>query len=163
MLRVLTYHRIIDLKNSLYFNPRMVSATPANFDRQMRYVSKYYHAVSMAEVLNAAIKKIHLPKRSVLITFDDAYYDFGKIAWPILKRYHLPATLFVPTAYPDQPERSFWWDRLYRALMMTSSERIKVSSLGFSVYSYIQRTDPKPKANTRICQRHFAHTGNGTC
>jgi peptidoglycan/xylan/chitin deacetylase (PgdA/CDA1 family) len=50
------------------------------------------------------------------VTFDDAYCDFAEHAWPTLKRYRLPATLFVPTAYPDQPALTFWWDRLYQAL-----------------------------------------------
>jgi len=57
-----------------------------------------------------------LPPRAVLITFDDAYLDFAEHAWPVLRRLSLPATLFVPTAYPDHPERGFWWDRLYHAL-----------------------------------------------
>jgi peptidoglycan/xylan/chitin deacetylase (PgdA/CDA1 family) len=50
------------------------------------------------------------------LTFDDAYQDFTEHAWPILRRHNLPATLFVPTAFPDQP-RQFWWDRLQQALL----------------------------------------------
>ncbi len=50
-----------------------------------------------------------------MVTFDDACCDFAEHAWPTLKRYRLPATLFVPTAFPDQPERRFWWDELYQA------------------------------------------------
>ena len=29
----------------------------------------------------------------------------------------IPAVLFVPTAYPDAPDRTFWWDRLHRAVV----------------------------------------------
>jgi peptidoglycan/xylan/chitin deacetylase (PgdA/CDA1 family) len=130
MLRVLTYHRVAELKDSLTLNPRMISATPANFVRQMRYLAKNYHVISMAEVVHAAEKRVRLPRRAVLITFDDAYCDFGEIAWPVLKRFRLPATLFVPTAYPDQPDRSFWWDRLYRAFAYTSRAELKATSLG---------------------------------
>jgi peptidoglycan/xylan/chitin deacetylase (PgdA/CDA1 family) len=49
-----------------------------------------------------------------MVTFDDAYDDFAEHAWPVLRRHGLPVTLFVPTAYPDHPERAFWWDRLHR-------------------------------------------------
>ena len=55
-----------------------------------------------------------------MVTFDDGYFDFEEHAWPILKRYGIPVTLFVPTAYPDQPKRTFWWDDLYHAIQNTS-------------------------------------------
>ncbi len=130
MLRVLTYHRVANLQDSPLLHPQIISATPENFFRQMRFLARNYHAVSLPEVFNAIAKKTALPQRAVLITFDDAYYDFATVAWPILKAFMLPATLFVPTAYPDQPERAFWWDRLYRAFMQTSRKELKETPLG---------------------------------
>jgi peptidoglycan/xylan/chitin deacetylase (PgdA/CDA1 family) len=56
----------------------------------------------------------------VHVTVDDAYRDFGEIAWPILRELGIPVTVFVPTAYPSQPTRAFWWDRLHRALELRS-------------------------------------------
>lgn len=130
MLRVLTYHRVADMGNTPWLNPRLISATPAVFDRQMRHLADHYDVVSMEEVLDAVKKRVPLPRRAVLLTFDDAYCDFGEVAWPILKRHRLPATLFVPTAYPDQPERRFWWDRLYQAVAYTSRTEFRVAPLG---------------------------------
>src|SRR2546422_3909083 len=120
MLRVLTYHRVADPKDGLALNPFLISATPATFARQMRYLAEHYHVVAMEDVLRAVEQGVHLPSRSILLTFDNAYCDFGEIAWPILKRYRLPVTLFVPTAYPEHPDWAFWWDRLYRAVAYTS-------------------------------------------
>ena len=57
-----------------------------------------------------------LPARPVMITVDDAYEDFAEHARPSLRRLGLPVTLFVPTAYPGDPTRRFWWDRLSHAL-----------------------------------------------
>jgi peptidoglycan/xylan/chitin deacetylase (PgdA/CDA1 family) len=111
-------------------NPALVSATPAVFDQQMHHLGSHYHVVSMEDVLNAIEKRKRVPRRSVLLTFDDAYYDFGEVAWPILKQYRLPATLFVPTAYPGQPERRFWWDRLYQAVTYTPQTVLSGTSLG---------------------------------
>lgn len=130
MLRILTYHRVAEPESSPRLNPRMISATPAGFERQMRFLAKKYRAVSMSDVLAALQQSRPLPPRAVLITFDDAYCDFGEIAWPLLKKHRLPATLFVPTGYPDRPEKSFWWDRLYRAFAQTSETTCVLAPLG---------------------------------
>jgi peptidoglycan/xylan/chitin deacetylase (PgdA/CDA1 family) len=96
----------------------------------MRHVAKHYRAVSMPEVLDAIARNVPLPQRSVLITFDDAYTDFAEFAWPILKQFRLPATLFVPTAYPDHPELTFWWEKLYQAFANTTRPLLSESPLG---------------------------------
>lgn len=115
VLRVLTYHRILDGAAARRCNPSLISATPHAFESQMRYVAAHYRAVSLREVLAAVRRHQRLPRGAVLITFDDACRDVGEIAWPILRRYRLPATIFTPTAFPGDPGRSFWWDRLHRA------------------------------------------------
>ncbi len=120
LLRVLTYHRVDEPEAQPALNPRLISATPEMFDRQMDFLAANYCVVSIGEVLSARRKGLMLPPRAVLITFDDAYRDFAEHAWPTLRRYGLPVTLFVPTAYPDQPQRVFWWDRLHQALCATA-------------------------------------------
>ena len=129
-LRVLTYHRIVDPMSTPLANPSLISATPADFDRQMQYLAKHYKVVSLPEVLDAQRGRRQLPPDATLITFDDAYRDFGEVAWPILRRYGLTATVFVPTAYPGDPRRSFWWDRLYPAFLHTSEDLLRGTPLG---------------------------------
>lgn len=119
LLRVLTYHRVDrpDARPSLY--PR-VTVTPEAFAAQMRFLSEHYYPIGLSELLEAVRRRaVSLPPRAVLVTFDDAYCDFAEQAWPVMRRYGIPATLFVPTAFPDHPERAFWWDRLYQALRTT--------------------------------------------
>lgn len=121
-LRVLTYHRVDDYENRPWLDPGMISATPEVFEEQIRYLAAQYQVVSVSDVIAALESGSNrsLPPRAVLVTFDDAYCDFEEHAWPILKHYKTPVTLFVPTAYPDNPERVFWWDRLYNAVQNTA-------------------------------------------
>ncbi|MDH3691904.1 MAG: polysaccharide deacetylase family protein [Gammaproteobacteria bacterium] len=130
LLRVLTYHRIADPAQTPLLNPGLVSATPSVFAKQMKYLADNYHAVSLNQVIDCLDEGKALPKRAVLVTFDDGYFDFEEIAWPIVKRHRLPATIFVPTGFPDQPDRCFWWDKLYAAFVKTSREDIEIPALG---------------------------------
>jgi len=131
ILRILGYHRITDPDRTPRLEPSLVSATPKVFRRQMLHLLRRYEVVSLEEVLTAFRGGRPLPRRSVLLTFDDAYRDFKEEAWPILRELGLPATLFVPTAYPGRPDRAFWWDRLHRILGGDGPEpRIEPSPLG---------------------------------
>jgi glycosyltransferase involved in cell wall biosynthesis/peptidoglycan/xylan/chitin deacetylase (PgdA/CDA1 family) len=111
-LAVLAYHRIGDPSQG---PPGMVSATPRGFERQMRVLASWASPVPLEQTLAA-----RLPRRAVAVTFDDAYADFAEYAWPVLRRYGIPVTLFVPTAYPGSPDTRFWWDRLHAALECAS-------------------------------------------
>jgi peptidoglycan/xylan/chitin deacetylase (PgdA/CDA1 family) len=130
MLRILTYHRVARSENTPDLNPRTISAAPQVFAQQMRMLARKYRVVSMEEVLHAGLAKKNLPAAAVLLTFDDAYCDFGEIAWPILRRENLPVTLFVATGYPDHPERAFWWDRLHRAFCQSAQKKITLAPVG---------------------------------
>ena len=114
-MRILTYHRVLN---------------PAGFEQQVRYLASQYHVVSLPELFAAQQYGKALPPRALLITFDDGYRNFAECAWPILKRHHLPATLFVPTAFPDNPQGIFWWDQLQHALASTARREPLATPLG---------------------------------
>ena len=151
MLRVLTYHRIAELNSMPELNPRMISATPAAFEQQMRFVARHYRAVGMEEVLEAAERRRELAGKPLMITFDDAYRDFAETALPILQRYRLPVTLFVPTAFPDHTERWFWWDKLYCAITESARPQLHVVRVGqLNLQTHAERMTSMKKLQTHI-------------
>ena len=117
LLPVLTYHRVGEPARDPDLDPALISATPRDFAQQIEMLARSFRPVSLREVL-AALEGggPALAPRAVLVTFDDAYEDFASTAWPVLQRLGVPVVLFVPTAYPGDPARAFWWDRLHRAL-----------------------------------------------
>ena len=123
-LRVLAYHRVTEPDVEPSPCPGLVSATPRRFAEQMDFLAENYRVVSVEDVLDAVRNGRSLPSRAVLLSFDDAYCDFAEHAWPILRQRRLPVTLFVPTGFPDRPERVFWWDRLYQAIAATTADRV---------------------------------------
>lgn len=132
-LRVLMYHRVLDGAAARTCNPSLLSATPAAFDAQMRHVARHYRVLSPHDVLAHLRSGRSLPPRALLVTFDDGYRDFGEVAWPALRRYRLPATVFVPTAHPDRPDRVFWWDRLHAAFTATRRTRLDTPCGAFEI------------------------------
>jgi peptidoglycan/xylan/chitin deacetylase (PgdA/CDA1 family) len=130
VLSILTYHRIDTAAARPELLPSLISATPAAFADQMAMVARAFDVVSLADVLDALDRPERLPSRAVLLTFDDGYADFAKNAWPVLRAANLPATLFVATAYADDPTRWFWWDRLWAALISTTRDEPVVTPLG---------------------------------
>jgi peptidoglycan/xylan/chitin deacetylase (PgdA/CDA1 family) len=149
-LRVLGYHRVMDATDSSDADPGVVSATPDDFERQMRHLANWYYCVSMEQVLAAQRGERVLPHNAVLLTFDDACRDFAEVAWPVLRHYELPATVFVPTGYAARPQPSFWWDRLYRAFRRTAHRAVDVPGL----HAFSLAGAPARHAALRAVQRH---------
>jgi len=126
-LRVLTYHRIGRQEESPGQSPATLSASAESFAAQMRMIAARFHPVSLEQVLASLDGGEALPSRAVLVTFDDATECFGRSAWPILRSLRVPATLFVPTAFPES-DREFWWDTLYRLVEAAGSDASSGSS-----------------------------------
>ena len=121
-LYVLHYHRIDDPANRPWLDPTLISATPAQFAQQMSLVARYYHPVSIDDVLDTAMGGKPLPANAVLVTFDDGYRDFKEVVFPILKKHAIRPILFVPTAYVGKGK--FWWDKLYYAIYRTDARQV---------------------------------------
>lgn len=72
--------------------------TPEAFERQIRFVSQQYAVVRLSDLAMDTVDR-HQDRRRVAITFDDGFRDFREFAYPILEKYAVPSTMFVPTAF----------------------------------------------------------------
>lgn len=138
ILRVLTYHRVDNVDANSNLSPSILSAIPSDFVEQMAFIAKHYHPVSIYDVLEAQRGDKVLPKKAVLVTFDDAYLDFER-AWSVMKGFGIPALLFVPTGYPDFPERSLWWDKTYNAIQHTKESAVTIGGQPYPLSTASER------------------------
>ena len=53
-----------------------------------------------------------LPPNSILITFDDGYKNNYTLAFPILKKYNMKATIFLNTKFIEKDEAYLNWDEI---------------------------------------------------
>jgi len=126
---ILVYHRVPDLNSNFSFDSSLVSSSVDNFKRQIQYLSEKYNIISLEKFGQYHKKKINPPRNSVVITFDDGYCDNYEHAYPILKKYKLPATIFVIT---DAIEKNvlLWWDKVAYIINKTKINYFEIKKLG---------------------------------
>lgn len=108
---VLMYHRVTELSN----DPYLLAVTPDHFAEQLEVIRRYYHPIRL-EDLAQAVRERRIPKRAIVITFDDGYADNLCNAKPLLESSDIPATVFVTTGHIGS-RCEFWWDELDRLLL----------------------------------------------
>ena len=95
-LRVLMYHKVNDRPD----NPLTVPVSL--FDEQLAQLGELgFAVVDLDAVLDHYRSGVPLPRRPVLLTFDDGYRDNLENAAPVLRKYGYPAVLFVPVGCLD--------------------------------------------------------------
>lgn len=99
-LVILMYHCVLkdgDWQKQ-YLQPALV-VSQQTFDKQMAFLSKHYHLISLKDLVEILQNKQPLPPKCAVITFDDGWRDNYLNAYPILKKYNVPATIFLTTDF----------------------------------------------------------------
>lgn len=95
---VLCYHAV---------SPRWtadLSVTPDAFEAQIRtLLDRGYHATTFQRAVTDPPRP-----RALAVTFDDAYRSVLELAFPVLSRLGIPATVFVPTRFPGTEGAMSW-------------------------------------------------------
>ena len=119
LLRILAYHRVLDDDPEEFpFDGDVISATTADFRRQMEFVRRNFDVISFCDLEYCDRTGRSWPERGLLITFDDGYRDNYTQAFPVLKELGLPATMFLITGCVGSAEL-MWWDLIAYCLLHT--------------------------------------------
>ena len=94
-LVVLTYHSFCEGERKGLFS----SLPVAMFERHLVHLRRHYDVVSLAEGLDRLETGETSARPMVAITIDDGFADNYTLAFPLLKRYGVPATIFLATDF----------------------------------------------------------------
>lgn len=108
---ILLYHRVAAADS----DPSHLAISSEHFEEQLRVLRRAFVPIHLQELLEGLALGA-LRDRSVVLTFDDGYVDNLTHVLPLLKRYSVPATVFVTTGYLDG-KREYWWDALQRIVL----------------------------------------------
>src|SRR5262249_47242134 len=102
---ILRYHSVTeDADTPLSYIDPGLSVPVDGFDRQMRLLREHYTPVSLGHILECILEGRALPHLAVAVTFDDGYLDNYRCAFPVLKKYGVPATFYITAGCVEQPE-----------------------------------------------------------
>jgi biofilm PGA synthesis lipoprotein PgaB len=88
---ILSYHEISDKSETL---DSTYAVTPANFEAQVHwFIANDYHFIGVNDVLQYRKQGKALPKKAVLMTFDDGYQSVYVNAFPVIKKYKIPVVI----------------------------------------------------------------------
>ncbi|MBW2664387.1 MAG: polysaccharide deacetylase family protein [Deltaproteobacteria bacterium] len=90
---ILMYHMVRETDDP---KEKRYCCHPDAFKQQMAYLKRAgYQVIGLDDLTNSIKNGTTLPQKSIAITFDDGFDDNYENAFPVLKKYGFPATVFV--------------------------------------------------------------------
>lgn len=108
-ISVLTYHGVVSDSHTIN---DYCFIKQSDFDEQMKYLSENFHVKNTDD---AYLNESSSEKPVAVITFDDGFMNNFEYAFPILKKYRLPATIFLSTKFIDTDE-TIWFCRVIQII-----------------------------------------------
>ncbi len=101
---IVMYHHIDELDH------HAVATIPADrFEKHLQYLKDHrFDVLSMDELVQAKRSGQRISRKTVALTFDDGYVDNYEQAYPLLKRYGFPATMFISSDLVGKPGYISW-------------------------------------------------------
>ena len=114
---VLAYHRVLEKWDSAldYSQPGMVVTVPT-FERHLAFLGRHFEIVPLGALVDDEAARPATRRPRCAITFDDGWADNYDLAFPILRRHGIPATIFLTTDFIGT-ERVFWHTELIHLLL----------------------------------------------
>jgi peptidoglycan/xylan/chitin deacetylase (PgdA/CDA1 family) len=116
---ILSFHRVVRDSQEAAQTPTLPFITVAAFENLIRYLQEKFRVITLDDWFAAQRRT-----SGVILTFDDGWRDNFLHAFPVLKKYRLPAIIFLAVAYIGA-QKQFWQVKLYHLLKELPMEKIE--------------------------------------
>lgn len=103
------------------------------FLNQMTYLKRYYDVIHLSEALECMKNGNPLPRKPLVITFDDGYMNNYTFAWPVCRELGIPFTIYVAADFIENGNL-LWTDRLEFAITRTACTNLDITIEGGSYH-----------------------------
>jgi peptidoglycan/xylan/chitin deacetylase (PgdA/CDA1 family) len=120
---VLMYHRVLrdDDPYIPYIQPGMY-VRESSFEKQLQFLTDNYQVVSLQQMLELIdTGQASNNRQYCVITFDDGWRDNYQCAFPLLKKFSVPATIFLTASFVGT-NRFFWHEKISRLFYLARSQ-----------------------------------------
>jgi peptidoglycan/xylan/chitin deacetylase (PgdA/CDA1 family) len=111
-VQILIYHRVND-----EYDPFFPAVAIDIFAKQMEFLSSHFNILPLEDTIDM-MRRNDIPPNAIVITFDDGYRDNYLNAYPILKKFSIPATIFLTTGMINS-RKVLWHDQVFSAFRET--------------------------------------------
>jgi len=117
------------------------------FRRQISFLKRFYDIVSLEDIFSPSSNGSR--KTKAIITFDDGYKSIFKHAYPVLKKYNIPATVFL-TANSIEKNTPIWPDLASHYIQVTKEKSVDLEVKNSKVSFSLDSIEDKIKAVNEI-------------
>lgn len=149
-LLILMYHGVVEKDIQVW-----TQVPVEEFDRQMAWLKRAYTVVPLEDAVAMIEGKKPRPDYTAVITFDDGFLNNKTQAYPILKKYNLPATIFLSTSLIDETndfDGLLWPDFITCLIRMTKKKSLDLTEIGLTDYS-LETSSERDAAINEIVER----------
>lgn len=139
--QILIYHNVAPQRDPFSID----TVTHKEFEAQVHHLCSCY-TIYPLEFLIDEMRNGRVYDRAIAITFDDGYQNLFHYAFPVLKKYNAPATVFLVSDLIDTPKR-LWFDRALMFIKHYEKENLHIERDGVEL---------RLKTNTEAGKIHAA-------
>jgi len=143
-VQILAYHRVNNDND-----PFLPATSCSVFEKQMEFLAQNYNVLTVDRAVDGIVRN-DVPENAIALTFDDGYRDNYLNAFPILKRYSLPATIFLATGVIGS-KRILWHDQVFAAFKATSASSLADFGAGNGVLD-LDSVESRLAAQSRVLE-----------
>lgn len=115
----------------------------SQFRKQLRYLAKHWEIVHIGSYIKGDFQTL---KPKAIITFDDGYKNNYIVAYPILKEFSLPATIYTVTDFIGSNE-IFWFDKVIYSIQNNALSSIDFDTIWHGLGKYTFSSNGKQRWN----------------
>lgn len=131
-IKILTYHRIVETQKKGERNKFAVSID--SFRNQLKVLEVLnFTPITFLDYKLYLEDKLTLPKKPIILTFDDGYLDTFELAIPTLLEFDMRAVIFV---LGNRSLKTADWLNGDRTPLMNNEQIVTARSLGFEIGSH---------------------------
>jgi len=129
-LLILMYHRIRTdnfLGINKYYDAANVLLKNDVFLKQIDFIARNYKVIRLSDVNYAMASRMNSRGNICALTFDDGFSEHYNLVFPLLKKYNITATFFVPTQHLVE-KTPRWLDVMYYIFSHTKVGEVKLTT-----------------------------------